>query len=92
LIEEENSFKNWLQERSCRNIRGCALQAHDFYRLNGRLTLLNLILQITNAERGAQSGNMWSELLLYIKAKEFYPFSSIANDEITNLSGKILGK
>lgn len=47
---------------------------------------------IANAERGAQSGNMWSELLLYIKAKEIYPFSFIANDEITNLSGKILGK
>ena len=47
---------------------------------------------IANAERAAQSGKLWPALLLYIKAKEIYPFSSIANDEISKLAKKIVGE
>lgn len=47
---------------------------------------------IANAERAAQSGKLWPALLLYIKAREIYPFSSIANDEISKLAKKIIGE
>ncbi len=47
---------------------------------------------IAGAEREAQAGRLWPALLLYIKAKEIYPFSSIANDEISNLAKKIVGE
>ncbi len=47
---------------------------------------------IANAERAAQSGKLWPALLLYIKAKEIYPFSTIANDEITIIAKKLLGE
>ena len=47
---------------------------------------------IASAERAAQSGKLWPALLLYLKAKEIYPFSSIANDEITNLAKIIINR
>ena len=47
---------------------------------------------IAKAEESASNGDKWAALLAYLKAKDIYPMSSIANDEIAKLSSLILTK
>lgn len=47
---------------------------------------------ISKAEESAANGDNWVALLAYLKAKDIYPMSSFANDEISKLSNKILEK
>lgn len=47
---------------------------------------------ISKAEEAAANGDDWAALLAYLKAKDIYPMSTFANDEISELSNKILEK
>lgn len=47
---------------------------------------------ISKAEESAANGDDWAALLAYLKAKDIYPMSTFANDEISELSNKILEK
>lgn len=45
---------------------------------------------ISKAEEASINGDKWAALLAYLKARDIYPMSSIANDEITKLANQIL--
>jgi len=45
---------------------------------------------IAKAEEANASGDKWAALLAYLSAKEIYPMSSFANDEISKLATEIL--
>lgn len=47
---------------------------------------------IAKANEAKTSGDNWAALLAYINAKDIYPMSSIANDEIAKLAKQILNK
>lgn len=47
---------------------------------------------ISKAEEANTSGDKWLALLSYLRAKEIYPMSLFANDEITKLATEILEK
>ena len=47
---------------------------------------------ISKAEEAAANGDDWAALLAYLKAKDIYPMSTFANDEISELANQILEK
>ena len=47
---------------------------------------------IAKANEAKALGDDWAALLAYINARDIYPMSSIANDEISKLAKQILNK
>nr|DAH48342.1 MAG TPA: hypothetical protein [Caudoviricetes sp.] len=47
---------------------------------------------MAKAEEALESGDKWTALLAYLKAKDIYPMSSIADSEISKLANQILDK
>lgn len=91
LVRQRNDFAAWeIIEKVYRQFPEDA----NLNRMRSDLTVnaSQFASAIASAERAVQSGKLWPALLLYLKAKEIYPFSSIANDEITRLAKKIIGE
>lgn len=91
LVRQRNDFAAWeIVEKVYRQFP----EDTNLNKMRADLTVnaSQFAAAIANAERASQSGKLWPALLLYLKAKEIYPFSSIANDEITNLAKKIIGE
>ena len=47
---------------------------------------------MAKAEEALESGDKWTALLAYLKAKDIYPMSLIADSEISKLANQILDK
>lgn len=91
LVRQRNDFAAWeIIEKVYRQFPEDA----NLNRMRSDLTVnaSQFASAIASAERAVQSGKLWPALLLYLKAKEIYPFSSIANVEITRLAKKIIGE
>ena len=91
LVRQRNDFAAWeIIEKVYRQFPEDA----NLNKMRADLTVnaSQFVSTIASAERTVQSGKLWPALLLYLKAKEIYPFPSIANDEIANLAKKIIGE
>lgn len=66
----------------------------DLNRLRSELTVRasRFASVISSAESSAREGNKWVALMEYIRARQIYPMSSFANEEISKIAEEILSK
>lgn len=89
LLRLKNGFAAWeIVEKVYRQFPEDA----DLNRLRADLTVKasSFAAAISKAEESAANGDKWMALLGYLRAKDIYPMSTFANDEISKLSNEIL--